>query len=281
MLEIKNLTKSFGRKNAVSDVSLCLDNKIYGLLGPNGAGKTTLIRCITGLYPFKKGEILYNSKSIKENDGFYRNFGYLPQKFGVFKELTCSEALKLLFELKKLDGNPAEEASRALEAVGLVEKSEAKVKTLSGGMLQRLGVAQSILGDPDVIVFDEPTAGLDPEERLRFKNIIAQIKKDKTIIISTHIVEDLEALSDELIVMDKGKIAFTGTCASLQQKAEGKVFDIREEDRDKIQQPFHIQKHFERDTQKYIGFLSSAKQDSAVPVKPTTEDGYICVLKKI
>ncbi len=162
---------------------------VYGLLGPNGAGKTTLIRSMAGLYQPRAGQILYNGKPIGKSKGIYSRLGYLPQGFGIFKELKPIEALMLMANLKGIDKKIAEQdARRVLEIVNLSDAVDKKVGAFSGGMLRRLGIAQALLGDPEIMIFDEPTAGLDPEERLRFKNIISRLSKEKTVIISTHIV---------------------------------------------------------------------------------------------
>ena len=152
--------------------------------------------------------------------------GYLPQKFGMYKELTARE---MLANLKDADrGNLKEQIEAALELVNLSDRADSKVKTLSGGMVRRLGIAQAVLGEPEIMIFDEPTAGLDPEERLRFKNMIAQLRGDRIILISTHIVEDVEAVCDRVAIMKDGRVAVSGTCAEIAQYAGGKVYSLPE-----------------------------------------------------
>lgn len=270
-MEIRNLYKSFGKKEVLHDISLHLENGVYGLLGPNGAGKTTLLRCITGLYAYRKGSI----------ELFKEEIGYLPQNFGTYRELSVWEAMKLFSVLKNQPKETVEEQIQvALEKVNLIEERDKKIKKLSGGMLRRLGIAQTLLGNPGILIYDEPTAGLDPEERLRFKRMLYDLEKEKVVIISTHIVEDVEAVCDKLIVMNKGKILFAGTGAELAKTAAEKVYLCRE---DQITEQFvncFIEKTFEKDGKRQCRVLSSEKLPFQM-VSPETEDGYLCVLKNI
>ena len=190
MLEINNVSKFFSKFKAVNEFTYKFDNGVYALLGPNGAGKSTLLRCITNLYSLTSGKITFDGIDIKDNKDFSSNIGYLPQSFGLFRELKVYEGLELIANIKNFQNYNID---KVLELVNLEEKRMSKIGSLSGGMVRRLGIAQAIMGDPKVVIFDEPTAGLDPEERLRFKNIVNKIKNDKLIIISTHIVDDVEA----------------------------------------------------------------------------------------
>lgn len=198
MLTIDHVYKKFGKREVLSDVCLQLEPGCYGLLGPNGAGKTTLLRMILNLYPVKKGDIHFGSAAA---------IGYLPQKFGAFRELKVSDILYYFAELKKLPKEKQEdEIDRVLRLVNLSDRKQDRMSSLSGGMLRRVGIAQAILGDPDILIFDEPTAGLDPEERVRFKKLVRQIAGEKIILISTHIVEDVESLCSRVIIMNRGRI---------------------------------------------------------------------------
>ena len=195
MLKINGLTKKFKKFKAIDSFSFEFNNGIYGLLGPNGAGKTTLLRCISKLYPVDNGVIFYNGQDINENKDYLECIGYLPQLFGMYKDLSVKEMMLMMANLKNIDlNNSNREIERVIKVVNLEEKMNAKVSSLSGGMIRRLGIAQALLGKPKIIIFDEPTAGLDPEERLRFKNIISEIARNIIVIISTHIVEDIEAI---------------------------------------------------------------------------------------
>lgn len=281
LLEIKSLEMSFKKNIVLNGLSFAFDTGVYGLLGPNGSGKTTLMRCIMGVYRIKKGEILYNGKSAVDNKAFLANAGYLPQTFGAFKELTVFEFLQLMGNFK---GIPKKECknliSETLETVNLSDRVKSRISTLSGGMVRRLGIAQALLSNPEVIIFDEPTAGLDPEERLRFKNIIAEIKENKLIIISTHIVEDVEASCDKIAIMKSGNISVYGSCEDIKNIANGKVYILPEKEQSELKGEYHIQQRFEENGERYLRILSALPQ-SAQKALPKVEDGYICELKDI
>lgn len=281
MLEIKNLNKKFGRKTVINGLNFSFDNGVYGLLGPNGAGKTTLIRCLTLLYPIEKEAIYWQGSSIVHNKSYLSHVGYLPQKFGLFKDLSVYEMMQMLCNLKEVP--KAERTAvieEALEQVNLSDRIKSRVGSLSGGMMRRLGIAQALLNKPDIIIFDEPTAGLDPEERLRFKNIISEIKGKQIILISTHIVEDVESICDKVAVINQGKIIASGTCQEIESHGKGKVYNVPEDKLNLVRGSYQIQKHFENDGVRMIKLLSAEPQDfDSVP--PNVEDGYICILKNI
>ena len=284
MLELKGVSKKFRKKQVLNNIDFKFEKGIYGILGPNGAGKTTLIRCITQLYNLDAGNILYNDKSIAENKNFNDNIGYLPQKFGLFKELTVFEMLSAMAELKNISKDAVEqEVKRCITLVNLDEKINAKVKTLSGGMIRRMGIAQAILGNPEIIIFDEPTSGLDPEERLRFKNIVSKLKGEHIIIISTHIVEDVEALCDFVVIMNSGQIIKSGSCSEIEGCAQNKVFELNEENSNLLNEPYHIQQQFEINGKRKLRVLSSLniECDKITAVQPKVEDGYICLIKDL
>lgn len=281
MLEIKELKMGFKKKEILKGIDFNFTNGVYGILGPNGAGKTTLIRCIAQLYQPKHGKILYNGKPIEKSKDYLANIGYLPQSFGMFKELKPTEALMLLANLKGIDKSAAKaEALRVLDIVNLSDELNKKVGSFSGGMLRRLGIAQAFLGDPDIIIFDEPTAGLDPEERLRFKNIISCISKEKTVIISTHIVEDVEAVCDKILIMNDGNILKSGNCSEIAKYAEGKVYMVPANSGYMADSKSVIQKYFERDGKQFMRVISSENLDYEKE-EPGIEDGYICLIKGI
>ncbi len=269
MLFIDNLSKKIGRKIILKNISISLGNGVYGLLGPNGSGKTTLMRCITGIYKYQ-GTIAMPP-----------NLGYLPQKFGAFRELTTYEVLEYFSELKKIPRQIQKETiCECLERVHLFDRKDDKVKTLSGGMVRRLGVAQAILGNPQVILVDEPTAGLDPEERLRFKNMIMGSGRDSTVLISTHIVEDVEALCDYIIIMAKGRIVCLDTPENIRKAAMGHIYHLREAEQDKLIQPYDILRTEQIDGVAFLRVLSSVKQ-SGICITPTLEDGYMYLIRGV
>lgn len=281
MIEIKSLKMKFKKNTVLKGIDFTFSNGVYGLLGPNGAGKTTLIRSMAGLYQPRAGQILYNGKPIGKSKEYISRLGYLPQGFGIFKELKPIEALMLMANLKGIDKKIAEQdARRVLEIVNLSDSVDKKVGAFSGGMLRRLGIAQALLGDPEIVIFDEPTAGLDPEERLRFKNIISRLSKEKIVIISTHIVEDIEAVCDKIIVMNEGNIIKSGSCSEIEQCAKGKIYLVPVNDAVKLSEKAVIQKYFEREGQQLMRVLSNESLDYEKG-DATIEDGYICLLKGI
>ena len=231
MLEVKQVSKKFKKKKALDSVNINLDKGIYGLLGENGAGKTTLIRCMTGLYKVSDGEIKWDKKNIKDEKEFCDLIGYLPQYFEGLKELTVWENMEYFAHLKNLPNLQVKaRIEDSLKKVNLLENKDVKAKNLSGGMKRRLGIAQAILNNPKIIIFDEPTAGLDPKERLRFQNLISDYKNKESItIISTHIVSDIETLCDYIIVMKKGKVLGLYEAFELANVAKGKVYSLTEE----------------------------------------------------
>ena len=231
MLEVKQVSKKFRKKKALDSVNINLDKGIYGLLGENGAGKTTLIRCMTGLYKVSDGEIKWDKKNIKDEKEFCDLIGYLPQYFEGLKELTVWENMEYFAHLKDLPNLQVKaRIEDSLKKVNLLENKDVKAKNLSGGMKRRLGIAQAILNNPKIIIFDEPTAGLDPKERLRFQNLISDYKNKESItIISTHIVSDIETLCDYIIVMKKGKVLGLYEASELANVAKGKVYSLTEE----------------------------------------------------
>lgn len=281
MLKIENLNKNFGRKKVLKDFTYSFEPGVYGLLGPNGSGKTTLLRCITGVYNTPQNTIFYNDKCIKNNKLYFSNLGYLPQKFGLFKDLKVIEMMQLLAGLKDIDFKEQHSMLvECLELVNLSDKMNDRIGTLSGGMVRRLGIAQALIGDPDIVIFDEPTVGLDPEERLRFKSILSKIKKDKVIILSTHIVEDVEAVCEKILVIKDGKVGASGSCFDIQSFAKGKTYLISDEEKDYIEGNYVIQEQKEENGNIMLRIISNQPQRFEV-VEPSVEDGYICILKEI
>lgn len=277
MICVNHLSKSFRKNNVLNDINCELENGVYGLLGPNGAGKTTLMRCMTNLYKPSSGDIRIDDVSVTKNQ---KIIGYLPQSFGLFGELTVQDSMKYFSSIK---GIPKREVKRQIEksliAVNLLDKKKTVCHNLSGGMLRRVGVAQALLGKPKLILFDEPTAGLDPEERMNFKRIISGLGKEETIIISTHIVEDIEACCNHVIVMDQGKICQIGTCEEIACYAEGKVFQCPQNAIYKLESKCFLEKQFQYKGEIYYRILSSENQSELQMLEPTLEDGYMCIIK--
>lgn len=216
-LEIKNLTKKFNQFTAVDRISYTMENGVYGLLGVNGAGKTTLMRMLCTLLKPTEGEIFCNGRDIFKMDAEYRKLlGYLPQDFGYYPDFTVNDYLMYIASLKGLRPAVAKKRVKALLArTGLAEASGKKMKKLSGGMKRRAGIAQAMLNNPAILVLDEPTAGLDPGERVRFRNLISELSEERLVLLSTHIVSDVEYIAREILLMKEGRIAYGGTAETL------------------------------------------------------------------
>ena len=209
-LIIENLSKSYKDKKVVENISFILKPGVYGLLGANGAGKTTLMRMLCGILKADTGSVIFDGISVASEE--YRDvLGYLPQDFGYYPEFTGMEFLMYMASLKGLNKVSAKKkATELMDLVGLGDKGKKKIKTYSGGMKQRLGIAQALLNDPKVIILDEPTVGLDPRERVRFRNMIAELGKENIVLLSTHIVSDIEHIADVVLMMKEGKLIYRG-----------------------------------------------------------------------
>ncbi|WP_053955413.1 ABC transporter ATP-binding protein [Inediibacterium massiliense] len=226
-LATNNLTKCYGNKTAVNHLNIILSNGVYGLLGANGAGKTTLMRLLCAIQTPTSGKITLDGKNIMHMGERYRkHLGYFPQQFGYYPDFTARDFLLYIAALKGLSGTDAKQKSKELlEAVGLIEESNHKIKTFSGGMKQRLGIAQAMLNDPHILILDEPTAGLDPKERVRFRNLISAFSKDRIVVLSTHIVSDIEFIAGEIIMMKSGQVLHFGKPNEITSEINGKVWE--------------------------------------------------------
>lgn len=225
-LTFDRLTKEYGAKIAVDRVSAALGPGVHGLLGANGAGKTTLMRMACGVLRPTSGEVRFDGAPIERMGGDYRALlGYLPQDFGYYPEFTALDFLLYLAALKGLPRAAARQQSRdLLELVGLTGEAGHRIRTFSGGMRQRLGIAQALLGDPQLLVLDEPTAGLDPKERVRFRNLIARLGARRTVLLSTHIVSDVEHIAGTILILKSGVLLQSGPRDAVLQAVQGKVW---------------------------------------------------------
>lgn len=243
-LTLKNITKVFKDKIAVNDFNVILTSGVYGLLGPNGAGKTSLMRIIADVSNATSGEVYLNGKSKTELGADYRDvLGYLPQDVGFYKSFTAQKFLEYVATLKGIDKEKASiKIDELLKFVNLEKDRKRKIGKFSGGMKQRLGIAQALLNDPKILILDEPTAGLDPNERIRFKNLIAEISRDKIVILSTHIVSDVEFIANEILIMRDGELVEKATPVEMLNSIRGKVHSlkIKEDLLYKVQSKFKV-----------------------------------------
>ncbi len=225
-LKFNDLTKQFGSLTAVDHLSLTMSKGVYGLLGVNGAGKTTLMRIICTLLKPTGGTITCNGQDIFTMDAEYRKLlGYLPQDFGFYPEFTVGDYLSYIASIKGIRPAVVKKRSRELlEQVGLSKSEHQKMKKLSGGMKRRVGIVQAMLNNPRILILDEPTAGLDPSERLRFRNLISQLSADRLVLLSTHIVSDIEYIANEIWLMKEGQLVQKGTCGEIIRTMPEKVW---------------------------------------------------------
>lgn len=226
-LELKNVSKEFSGVHAVSRVSFSMKKGVYGLLGVNGAGKTTLMRMLCTLIQPTAGKILWNGKNILELGADYRNvLGYLPQDFGFYPDLTIHEYMMYIASIKGIRQGTARKRTRQLlSQVGLAKYEKRKMKTLSGGMVRRVGIAQAMLNNPQILILDEPTAGLDPNERIRFRNLISELSEERLVLLSTHIVSDVEFIANQIMLMKNGQFFYTGTTEKLISSMDESVWN--------------------------------------------------------
>ncbi|KAB8125738.1 ABC transporter ATP-binding protein [Gracilibacillus oryzae] len=282
MLVIENVSKQYGNFQALNSIQLEFQNGIYGLLAPNGAGKTTLIKMIATLMFPTKGEILYNGTNIVALDDKYRDvLGYLPQHFGYYKNYSPEKYLFYLAALKGLDKSTAKQRiNELLTLVGLEDVTRKKMKKFSGGMIQRVGIAQEMLNDPKVLILDEPTAGLDPKERARFRKILTSLARDRIIILSTHIVSDVESIANQIIMIKEKKVLYQDTVAHISNQLKGMLFETEVSLAEEDQFRDNYQIIGERQEQEKLIFRFVAEQrleEAWQEVIPTLEDVFLHV----
>ncbi|MBI1804648.1 MAG: ABC transporter ATP-binding protein [Ignavibacteriae bacterium] len=278
MLEIHNVTKRFSNGVvAVADFSLKLEKGVLGLLGPNGAGKTTLMQMIATITVPTSGTILYREQDIvRSPDGIRRQLGYLPQDFGVYDNLTAAEFLSYIGALKGV--HDRKKVMELLELVNLHTEANRLAGTFSGGMRQRLGIAQALINDPDIVIVDEPTAGLDPEERVRFRNILSDIGVGKLVILSTHIVSDVEAVATHIAVMNQGRLVASASPEQLLRSAQGNVWEaIVPSDRfDDMRMKYKTSRAVRRPDGVHVRIVHRERPVAdASPVEPDLEEAFI------
>ena len=282
-LKLDRLTKQFGARIAVDRVSATLAPGVTGLLGANGAGKTTLMRMVCDVLRPTGGQILLDGRDAAEMGDEYRALlGYLPQDFGYYPDFSALDFMRYMATLKGFsDRDGRARSMELLDEVGLADDARRKVKTFSGGMRQRLGIAQAMLNDPAILVLDEPTAGLDPKERVRFRNLIAGFAQDKIVILSTHIVSDVEFIANRILVMRQGSFVLDGTPEQVVKQAAGKVWECRVETRRAEEMSASLQVanvRYATDGHAVVRVVADEPpMVGASVVEPTLEDLYLLV----
>ena len=286
-LEIKNISKTYkkGTVKALDDFSVTLTPGVYGLLGPNGAGKSTLMNIITDNLNADSGEVLYDGENINKLGKDYRSvLGYMPQQQGLYDDFTLNRFLWYMSALKGLKKKDAKEKiTSLLETVNLTESAHKKLGGFSGGMKQRALIAQALLNNPEILILDEPTAGLDPKERIRIRNFISEIAEDKIVLISTHVVSDIEFIAKEIILLKEGKLISHNTCNSLTKEIENKVFEveIEKENLKYFQENYRVSNLFHSGDKITVRIVTDTppKNYKPKPVPPTLEDLYLYVFE--
>lgn len=285
MLEIRYVTKYYGKKQVLNGVNIKFDNGIYGLLGVNGAGKTTLINIITGLLDMTQGQILYNGENVKKNKTLYRSkLGYMPQYSTFYPNFTAEEFLTYMCTIKGIPKKlQKKRINEMLEYVNLEKERGKKIGDFSGGMRQRIGIAQAILNDPKILILDEPTAGLDPAERIRFRNLISDLATERIIILATHIVQDVEYIANQVMILHDGNVLVEGAPKQLISKLEGRVSmcNVSKENMNSIVQKSVVSNvFFESDIYTLRTIQDVEVKDNVGVVKPNLEDVFLYYTQK-
>lgn len=285
-LEIRRLSKRYGKKTAVSGVELSITPGVWGLIGANGAGKTTLMRMLAGILPPSSGRVLYDGVDIRDLGEAYRDaLGYLPQSFGFYPEFTVTDYLEYVAALKGI-GRPEcrKKTEELLELLSLAEVRKKKIKKLSGGMQRRVGIAQAMLNDPDVLILDEPTGGLDPGERVRFRNFLSEFAQGRIVLISTHIVSDVEYIAAQNVIMKDGRVIGAGKTEELLEAVAGKVFTavIRQDELPQYEEAVRIvSMKGEPGGQVGVRYISDAPEiPGSLPAEPRLEDLYLWLFRR-
>lgn len=281
---LKDLDKYYGKKQALRRVNLTISQGMFGLLGPNGAGKTTLMKILATLLPKTGGKVTICGTDISQEREIRRMVGYLPQDFSMYGNMTVYEAmdyLGVLSGMKKAERR--ERIPMLLEKVNLTENHGTKVKAMSGGMRRRLGIAQAILHNPRVLIVDEPTAGLDPEERVRFRNLLFEIAEERIVILSTHIVGDIEATCENIAVLNQGELLFQGTVTDLLEHAEGKIFTatVSRMELPMLKKQYEVTSMLIQGNEAQVRFVAKEKPfASANLCEPNVEDAYMFLMQE-
>ncbi len=284
-LNIEHLNKQYGKHAALQDISLSCGHEMVGLVGPNGAGKTTLMRILATLIPQSAGTVTWNGKDIRKNAQAIRQvLGYLPQEFGLYEEFSARDFLRYLAAMKGLpDAIARRRVDELIELVNLEKQADRKLQTYSGGMKQRVGIAQALLNDPELLIVDEPTAGLDPAERVRFRTLLSSLTTDRLIVLSTHIIGDVEAVANRLVVLDRGHIIADTTPSELLKRAAGQVWSLTVDAATalQLQQSVPVSAMVQQSSGVTLRLISpTTPHQNAVVVEPNLEDAYLVAIGK-
>lgn len=277
---IQSLTKRYKNKYALRDFSAELDNGVYGLMGVNGAGKTTLLSIFVGILPADSGRVLIDGREAGSlGSAFYSHIGFLPQTSQFYRDFTVMEFLRYMAALKGIDPKAGKKrAAELLEIVNLTDQAEKKVGALSGGMRQRVGIVQAMLGDPSILVLDEPTAGLDPQERIRFRNLIGKFAAGRIVILATHIVSDVESIANQVLMMKDGRLLRQDAPAQLMRDMEGKVWQaaVADKDAEALLKRYRVSNILREEGAVKLRILSDGQPcASAVRLQPNLEDVFL------
>lgn len=284
-LDIQNISKRYSKnKYGLKDFSITIEKGILGLLGPNGAGKSTLLNMIATVSKPSNGSILLNKNNIVKDANYMRKqLGFLPQDFGVYPNLNAFEFLEYMAAMKGIGGaNLKPRITQLLEGVNLINVAKKPIGTYSGGMKQRVGIAQALLNDPKILIFDEPTVGLDPEERVRFRNLISDLANDCTIILSSHIVSDIDTIADNVAVIKDGALLINGNQDHIIDAVREKVFEtsIDKESLSAFKNTYNVISTTRKDGKLNVRYLSDSPSENSTKQEANLEDAYLYLTKK-
>ena len=283
-IQITSLKKTYGNKTVLDSVTFSIGNGMFGLIGRNGAGKTTLMRILATLSRPSGGQVTFNGIPLQDTKKIRSFIGYLPQEFSLYQDMSVFEVMRYLAALSGIPGEVwRERIPKLLQQVNLWDNRTKKAGKLSGGMKRRLGIAQALLDDPQVLIVDEPTAGLDPEERLRFYTLLDEFSSSRTVVVSSHIMSDIESVCENVAVLDAGRLLFAGTVGALAKKAKGKVYELAvpKKEQDAVKRDYYILSSQSHASDAKIRVLADGIP-SFCPVScaPTAWDGYMELLRR-
>ena len=284
-IQITSLKKTYGNKTVLDSVTFSIGNGMFGLIGRNGAGKTTLMRILATLSRPSGGQVTFNGIPLQDTKKIRSFIGYLPQEFSLYQDMSVFEVMRYLAALSGIPGEVwRERIPKLLWQVNLWDDRTKKAGKLSGGMKRRLGIAQALLDDPQVLIVDEPTVGLDPEERLRFYTLLDELSSSRTVVVSSHIMSDIESVCENVAVLDAGRLLFAGTVGALAKKAEGKVFElaIPKKEQDAVKRDYYILSSQSHASDVRIRVLAD-RIPAGCPVScvPAAWDGYMELLRQL